>query len=91
MIFDLGGGTFDVSIMEVGEGISEVLATSGDTSLGGDDFTKVITNWLVSGFENEEGINLEKDQNIQALQRIIEASEKANCNLEEILYSSEKI
>nr|AWT38177.1 heat shock protein 70 [Proboscia sp.] len=84
LIFDLGGGTFDVSIMEVGEGISEVLATSGDTSLGGDDFTKVITNWLVSGFENEEGINLEKDQNIQALQRIIEASEKAKLQLSSV-------
>ena len=84
LIFDLGGGTFDVSIMEVGEGISEVLATSGNTNLGGDDFTKVIVNLLVSEFEEKEGINLRDKDKVQALQRIFEAAEKAKIQLSSV-------
>jgi len=79
LVFDLGGGTFDVSILEVGDGIFEVLSTAGDTHLGGDDFDKVLVNWMVSEFETKEGINLTKD--IQALQRLTEASEKAKMEL----------
>ncbi|MDA9370452.1 molecular chaperone DnaK [Gloeomargaritaceae cyanobacterium AH-226-B11] len=79
LVFDLGGGTFDVSILEVGDGIFEVLATAGDTSLGGDDFDKVLVNWLLSQFEEKENINLEND--IQALQRLTEAAEKAKMEL----------
>ena len=82
LVFDLGGGTFDVSILEVGEGIFEVLSTAGDTSLGGDDFDKVLVNWLVNDFEKQEGINLTKD--IQALQRLTEAAEKAKMELSTI-------
>lgn len=79
LVFDLGGGTFDVSILEVGDGIFEVLATSGDTNLGGDDFDKVLVNWLIKEFETQEGINLTQD--IQALQRLTEAAEKAKMEL----------
>jgi molecular chaperone DnaK len=79
LVFDLGGGTFDVSILEVGDGIFEVLATAGDTSLGGDDFDKVLVRWLVKEFEEKESINLTKD--IQALQRLTEAAEKAKMEL----------
>ena len=79
LVFDLGGGTFDVSILEVGDGIFEVLATAGDTSLGGDDFDKVLVNWLVKEFEEKEGIGLTGD--IQALQRLTEAAEKAKMEL----------
>ena len=79
LVFDLGGGTFDVSILEVGDGIFEVLATAGDTTLGGDDFDKVLVNWLVADFEAKESINLTKD--IQALQRLTEAAEKAKMEL----------
>ena len=79
LVFDLGGGTFDVSILEVGDGIFEVLATAGDTSLGGDDFDKVLVEWLIKDFENKEGINLSTD--IQALQRLTEAAEKAKMEL----------
>jgi len=79
LVFDLGGGTFDVSILEVGDGIFEVLATSGDTNLGGDDFDKVLVNWLVKEFEAQENIDLTKD--IQALQRLTEAAEKAKMEL----------
>jgi chaperone protein DnaK len=79
LIFDLGGGTFDVSILEVGEEVFEVLSTSGDTHLGGDDFDRLIVNYIVETFLKEEGINLYKDK--QALQRIIEASEKAKIEL----------
>merc|ERR1712238_409593 len=71
LVFDLGGGTFDVSIFEVGDGIFEVLSTAGDTNLGGDDFDNVLVNWLVEDFEKKEGINLLQD--IQALQRLTEA------------------
>nr|AZL88017.1 Hsp70-type chaperone [Harveyella mirabilis] len=79
LVFDLGGGTFDVSVLEVGDGIFEVLSTSGDTNLGGDDFDHKIVNWLVSEFKNDEGIDLNKDR--QALQRLTEASEKAKIEL----------
>ena len=79
LVFDLGGGTFDVSILEVGDGIFEVLATAGDTNLGGDDFDKVLVNWLVDDFKNKEKIDLTQD--IQALQRLTEAAEKAKMEL----------
>lgn len=79
LIFDLGGGTFDVSILEVGDEVFEVLATSGDTHLGGDDFDQTIVNYVIESFEKLEGINLYKDK--QALQRIIEAAEKAKIEL----------
>ena len=76
---DLGGGTFAVSVLEVGDGIFEVLATAGDTNLGGDDFDKVLVNWIVEDFKKQEGINLLED--IQALQRLTEAAEKAKMEL----------
>ena len=79
LVFDLGGGTFDVSILEVGDGIFEVLATAGDTNLGGDDFDKVLVNWLMANFREQEGIDLAND--IQALQRLTEAAEKAKMEL----------
>ena len=79
LVFDLGGGTFDVSILEVGDGIFEVLSTAGDTSLGGDDFDKVLVNWLVDDFKKQEDIDLIND--IQALQRLTEAAEKAKTEL----------
>jgi molecular chaperone DnaK len=79
LVFDLGGGTFDVSILEVGDGIFEVLATSGDTNLGGDDFDKVLVKWLIDDFKQKEGIDLTDD--IQALQRLTEAAEKAKMEL----------
>ena len=79
LVFDLGGGTFDVSILEVGDGIFEVLATAGDTSLGGDDFDKVLVTWLMNDFKEIEGIDLSTD--IQALQRLTEAAEKAKMEL----------
>jgi len=79
LVFDLGGGTFDVSILEVGDGIFEVLSTAGDTNLGGDDFDKVLVDWLVADFKETEGINLTED--IQALQRLTEAAEKAKMEL----------
>jgi molecular chaperone DnaK len=79
LVFDLGGGTFDVSILEVGDGIFEVLSTAGDTNLGGDDFDKVLVNWLVNNFKEKEGISLTED--IQALQRLTEAAEKAKMEL----------
>jgi len=79
LIFDLGGGTFDVSILEVGDEVFEVLATSGDTHLGGDDFDQLIANYVISNFKKLEGIDLYKEK--QALQRIIEASEKAKIEL----------
>jgi molecular chaperone DnaK len=79
LVFDLGGGTFDVSILEVGDGIFEVLATAGDTSLGGDDFDNVLVNWLIDDFKQQEGIDLGTD--VQALQRLTEASEKAKIEL----------
>ncbi|MCX7593056.1 MAG: molecular chaperone DnaK [Fischerella sp.] len=79
LVFDLGGGTFDVSILEVGDGVFEVKATSGDTHLGGDDFDKKIVDWLADEFKRDEGIDLRKDR--QALQRLTEAAEKAKIEL----------
>ena len=79
LVFDLGGGTFDVSVLEVGDGVFEVLSTSGDTKLGGDDFDRVIVNYLLTEFQKEEGINLKNDP--QALQRLTEAAEKAKIEL----------
>ena len=79
LVFDLGGGTFDVSVLEVGDGIFEVLSTAGDTSLGGDDFDNVLVNWLVNDFKEKEGISLVED--VQALQRLTEAAEKAKMEL----------
>ena len=78
-VFDLGGGTFDISILEVGEGVFEVLSTNGDTHLGGDDFDDVVIHWLADEFRNDTGIDLRKDQ--MALQRLKEAAEKAKCEL----------
>src|SRR5687767_10225033 len=78
-VFDLGGGTFDISILEMGEGVFEVKATNGDTHLGGDDFDKVIMDWLADEFKKDEGIDLRKDP--MALQRLKEASEKAKVEL----------
>ncbi len=82
LVFDLGGGTFDVSILEVGDGVFEVLATSGDTHLGGDDFDKKIVDWLAAEFNKNEGIDLRKDK--QALQRLTEAGEKAKIELSSV-------
>jgi molecular chaperone DnaK len=82
LVFDLGGGTFDVSILEVGDGVFEVLATSGDTHLGGDDFDKKIVDYLAAEFQKMEGIDLRKDK--QALQRLTEAAEKAKIELSSV-------
>jgi molecular chaperone DnaK len=79
LVFDLGGGTFDVSILEVGDGVIEVKATSGDTHLGGDDWDQVIINWIADEFRREQGIDLLADR--QALQRLKEAAEKAKIEL----------
>ena len=78
-VFDLGGGTFDISILEFGGGVFEVLSTNGDTHLGGDDFDQVIIDWLVGGFKADEGIDLSKDP--MAMQRLKEAAEKAKIEL----------
>ena len=79
MVYDLGGGTFDVSIIEIGEGVIEVLSTNGDTRLGGDDFDQKITDWMLSEFKKAEGIDLSNDK--MALQRLKEAAEKAKKEL----------
>jgi molecular chaperone DnaK len=86
LVFDLGGGTFDVSVLEVGDGVFEVLATSGDTQLGGDDFDEKIVQWLVKEFKDQEGIDLTQDS--QALQRLTEAAEKAKIELSTLTQSS---
>lgn len=78
-VYDLGGGTFDVSILDIGEGVFEVKATNGDTHLGGDDVDQVVINWLVEEFKKEQGVDLSKDT--MALQRLKEAAEKAKCEL----------
>ncbi len=83
LVFDLGGGTFDVSILEIGDGVHEVLSTSGDTHLGGDDFDKKIIDWICEEFKKQEGIDLTGDK--QAMQRIKEAAEKAKCELSSVL------
>ncbi|HLC03281.1 MAG TPA: molecular chaperone DnaK, partial [Anaerolineales bacterium] len=78
-VYDLGGGTFDISILELGEGVFEVKSTNGDTHLGGDDFDERVINWLVEEFKKDQGIDLRKDR--MALQRLKEAAEKAKCEL----------
>jgi molecular chaperone DnaK len=83
LVFDLGGGTFDVSILEVGDGVFEVKSTAGDTHLGGDDFDKRIVDWLAEEFKKDQGIDLSKDR--QALQRLTEAAEKAKIELSSAL------
>ena len=83
LVFDLGGGTFDVSILEVGDGVHEVLSTSGDTHLGGDDFDQKIMDWICEEFKKQEGIDLTGDK--QAMQRIKEAAEKAKCELSSVV------
>jgi molecular chaperone DnaK len=83
LVFDLGGGTFDVSILEVGEGVIEVKATNGDTHLGGDDWDQRIVNWAADQFKKEQGIDLRKDR--QALQRLREAAEKAKIELSTVM------
>ena len=79
MVYDLGGGTFDVSVLEIGDGVIEVLATAGNNRLGGDDFDECITKWLVEGFKKETGVDLSGDK--VAMQRLREAAEKAKCDL----------
>ncbi len=83
LVFDLGGGTFDVSILEIGDGVHEVLSTSGDTHLGGDDFDQKIINWICEEFKKQEGMDLTSDK--QAMQRIKEAAEKAKCELSSVV------
>jgi molecular chaperone DnaK len=83
LVFDLGGGTFDVSVLEVGEGVVEVRATNGDTHLGGDDWDQRIVNWIADGFKKEQGIDLRADR--QALQRLREAAEKAKVELSNVM------
>ena len=83
LVFDLGGGTFDVSILEIGDGVHEVLSTSGDTHLGGDDFDQKIMDWMCDEFKKLEGIDLRNDK--QAMQRIKEAAEKAKCELSSLM------
>ena len=83
LVFDLGGGTFDVSILEIGDGVHEVLSTSGDTHLGGDDFDKKIIDWICAEFKKQEGMDLTNDK--QAMQRIKEAAEKAKCELSSVV------
>jgi molecular chaperone DnaK len=85
LVFDLGGGTFDVSVLEVGDGVFEVLSTSGDTHLGGDDFDSQIVKWLLKEFKEEHGIDLKGDR--QALQRLTEAAEKAKVELSNLTLS----
>jgi L1 cell adhesion molecule like protein len=86
LVFDLGGGTFDVSVLEVGDGVFEVLSTSGDTHLGGDDFDKRIVDWLANDFKKTEGVDLLKDK--QALQRLTETAEKAKMELSSLSQAS---
>jgi len=83
LVFDLGGGTFDVSILEMGDGVFEVKSTNGDTHLGGDNFDKAILDWIVNEFRKEKGVDLSKDR--QALQRLYEAAEKAKVELSSML------
>src|SRR3712207_856178 len=78
-VFDLGGGTFDVSVLEIGDGVFEVKSTAGDNHLGGDNFDKAVVDWLVGDFKREQGIDLSQDP--MALQRLYEAAEKAKIEL----------
>lgn len=82
LVFDLGGGTFDVSVLEIGDGVHEVLSTSGDTHLGGDDFDQKVMDWICEEFKKQEGIDLSSDK--QAMQRVKEAAEKAKCELSSV-------
>ncbi len=82
-VFDLGGGTFDICILEIGEGVFEVKATNGDTHLGGDDFDQRVIDWVVAEFKKDQGIDLSKDR--MALQRLKEAAEKAKCELSTVM------
>ncbi len=86
LVFDLGGGTFDVSILEIGDGVHEVLSTSGDTHLGGDDFDQKIMDWICEEFKKQEGIDLKGDK--QAMQRVKEAAEKAKIELSSVMETS---
>ncbi len=86
LVFDLGGGTFDVSVLEVGDGIFEVKSTSGDTHLGGDDYDERIVDWMVGEFKKQQGIDLHQDR--QALQRLLEAAEKAKIELSSMTETS---
>src|SRR5205823_9106831 len=83
LVFDLGGGTFDVSLLEIGEGVFEVKATSGNTQLGGDDWDQRVIDWMVKEFKNANGVDLSKDR--MALQRLKEAAEKAKIELSQVL------
>ncbi len=83
LVFDLGGGTFDVSVLEVGDGVIEVKATNGDTHLGGDDWDQLVVDWMVAEYKKEQGIDLSKDR--QALQRLKEAAEKAKIELSSVM------
>ncbi len=82
-VFDLGGGTFDISILELGEGVFEVKATNGDTFLGGEDFDQRVIDYLADEFKKDQGIDLRKDR--MALQRLKEAAEKAKCELSTVM------
>src|SRR5438309_5817930 len=86
LVFDLGGGTFDVSLLEIGEGVFEVKATSGNTSLGGDDWDQRVIDWMVTEFKNAHGVDLSKDR--MALQRLKEAAEKAKIELSQVSEST---
>ncbi len=86
LVWDLGGGTFDVSVLEVGDGVFEVRATNGDTHLGGDDYDKRVVDWLVDQFRKDQGIDLSKDR--QAMQRLSEAAEKAKVELSSVVQTS---
>lgn len=86
LVFDLGGGTFDVSILEIGDGVHEVLSTSGDTRLGGDDFDQKVMDWICDEFQKQEGIDLRGDK--QAMQRVKEAAEKAKIELSSVMETS---
>jgi molecular chaperone DnaK len=86
LVFDLGGGTFDVSLLEIGDGVVEVKATSGDNHLGGDDWDNAIVDWMVTGFKNAHGVDLSKDK--MAMQRLREAAEKAKIELSSSMQSS---
>lgn len=86
LVFDLGGGTFDVSILEIGDGVHEVLSTSGDTHLGGDDFDQKVMDWITEEFKKQEGIDLKNDK--QAMQRVKEAAEKAKIELSSVMETS---
>ena len=86
LVFDLGGGTFDVSILEIGDGVHEVLSTSGDTHLGGDDFDQKVMDWICDEFQKQEGIDLRGDK--QAMQRVKEAAEKAKIELSSVMETS---